>query len=191
MKYWSCCQKKTTDFQSFLNQAGCTTDKHRWIKETSNSNDQSVACRYDWHQTAEKVTVAVYAKKFDPDSSFVDLNPVRMKIHIYFPEQGGSFDEDICLGGVVRVESCSVGMFKTKVEIQLKKAEAGSWSKLQMPKSQTLIKSSAAASGVQSAAVNNSQDAVPTAKVDALDLDDLEVANTKYTLSKEASTPKY
>ena len=24
MKFWSCCERKTTDFTAFLNQAGCT-----------------------------------------------------------------------------------------------------------------------------------------------------------------------
>jgi len=32
MKFWSCCQRKTSDFQSFLNQVGCTEGKHQWIK---------------------------------------------------------------------------------------------------------------------------------------------------------------
>lgn len=33
LKYWSCCQKKTTDFSTFLNQAGCSTGLHKWKNE--------------------------------------------------------------------------------------------------------------------------------------------------------------
>lgn len=33
MKYWSCCQKKTTDFAVFLEQPGCTQGNHTWIKK--------------------------------------------------------------------------------------------------------------------------------------------------------------
>lgn len=33
LKYWSCCQKKTTDFNVFLNQVGCQKGKHVWINE--------------------------------------------------------------------------------------------------------------------------------------------------------------
>lgn len=33
MKYWSCCQKKTSDFNVFLNQVGCKHGKHVWVKE--------------------------------------------------------------------------------------------------------------------------------------------------------------
>lgn len=31
LKYWSCCQKKTTDFTLFLEQPGCTEGTHLWI----------------------------------------------------------------------------------------------------------------------------------------------------------------
>jgi len=33
MKYWSCCQKKTSDFSNFLAQEGCEKGKHLWVKE--------------------------------------------------------------------------------------------------------------------------------------------------------------
>lgn len=33
LKFWSCCQKRTTDFEVFLNQVGCEQGKHLWIKE--------------------------------------------------------------------------------------------------------------------------------------------------------------
>lgn len=59
-----------------------------------------VECRFDWHQTATHVVVAIYGKKYDPDTSYVELSPVRMKCHIVFPEQGGFFNMDIELRGV-------------------------------------------------------------------------------------------
>lgn len=34
MKYWSCCQKKTSDFQTFLNQEGCMLGEHKWKKDS-------------------------------------------------------------------------------------------------------------------------------------------------------------
>lgn len=33
LKFWSCCQRKTTDFNSFLNQEGCKEGKHVWKKD--------------------------------------------------------------------------------------------------------------------------------------------------------------
>uniref|UniRef100_A0A6G3MG69 Cysteine and histidine-rich domain-containing protein 1 (Trinotate prediction) n=1 Tax=Henneguya salminicola TaxID=69463 RepID=A0A6G3MG69_HENSL len=29
-KYWSCCCRKTGDFDQFVNQPGCETGKHKW-----------------------------------------------------------------------------------------------------------------------------------------------------------------
>lgn len=40
MKYWSCCNKKTSDFNAFLEQVGCSQGKHCWIKETV------ISCNY-------------------------------------------------------------------------------------------------------------------------------------------------
>lgn len=34
MKFWSCCQRKTSDFQSFLNQTGCDYGLHKWKKDS-------------------------------------------------------------------------------------------------------------------------------------------------------------
>lgn len=33
LKYWSCCQKKTTEFSVFLDQPGCTQGKHVWFSK--------------------------------------------------------------------------------------------------------------------------------------------------------------
>lgn len=33
LKFWSCCQKKTTDFNTFLSQIGCEIGKHKWKKD--------------------------------------------------------------------------------------------------------------------------------------------------------------
>ena len=59
-----------------------------------------IECRYDWHQTATHVVVAIYCKNYHPDTSYVEMSPVRMKVHVYFPEQAGSFNLDLELAGV-------------------------------------------------------------------------------------------
>ena len=33
MKFWSCCQRKTSDFDNFLDQAGCEKGNHLWVKK--------------------------------------------------------------------------------------------------------------------------------------------------------------
>lgn len=32
MKYWSCCQRKTSNFSAFLEQEGCAKGDHNWSK---------------------------------------------------------------------------------------------------------------------------------------------------------------
>lgn len=33
MKYWSCCRVKTTDFSAFLEQPGCSSGRHCWMRK--------------------------------------------------------------------------------------------------------------------------------------------------------------
>lgn len=162
MKFWSCCVKRTSDFNAFLDQAGCSSGKHVWFKKESKAG---VKCRYDWHQTGSHVVVSVFAKKYDPFKSFVKLNPIRLVIHSYFPESDGSFDLDLELVGVVNVDQSSVSMLGTKIEVKLKKAEVGAWKNLNIPKT-----------SVQSETSTDKQEDIPStleSRVDAVDLSDL------------------
>lgn len=80
------------------------------------------------------MTIAVYGKKYDPSRSSIKLSPVRLTISLYFPEEGGSFELDIELAGVVDVTESTANMLSTKLEVHLRKAEPGSWSKLFLPR---------------------------------------------------------
>ena len=127
MKYWSCCQKRTTDFSTFLEQPGCTQGKHTWI---SKNTGKKTKCRMDWHQTGTFVVVSVFAKQYQPDQSTIKLNPIRLSIDLFFIEDNSRYNCDLELRGVVDVAQSSVSMLPTKVEIKLRKAEPGSWAKL-------------------------------------------------------------
>ncbi|CAK1600934.1 unnamed protein product [Parnassius mnemosyne] len=135
LKFWSCCQKRTTDFNTFLAQPGCTTGTHKWFKEGTPAG--TVKCRWDWHQTPDFVIVSVYAKKYDPTASYIKLNPIRLNTKLVFHEEGNAvFELDLELRGVIDVEQSSASMLGTKVEIKLKKAEPGAWSKLDFPRAE-------------------------------------------------------
>lgn len=98
MKYYSCCNKKTSDFTAFLNQAGCSSGSHKWTKD---DNDCAVNCRYDFHQTATDVTVAIYAKMYHYEQSYVKVNPIRLNVLLVFPGQkNAKFELDLELKGV-------------------------------------------------------------------------------------------
>lgn len=140
LKYWSCCNKKTSDFSQFLAQKGCDVGTHKWLNDSDSSSQDSVKCRFDWHQTGNDVVVAVYAKLYDYRRSFVKLNPIRMQLHLVFPKQGNAeFNLDLELRGVVDVQKSIVSMLGTKIEITLAKAELGHWLKLDFPRQQLSV----------------------------------------------------
>lgn len=160
MKYWSCCQKKTTDFATFLDQPGCTQGKHTWsLKNTS----KKMQCRTDWHQTGTFVVVSVFAKKYQPSQSTVKLNPIRLSVDLFFIEENSKYSVlDIELRGIVDVSQSSVSMLPTKLEIKLRKAEPGSWAKLEIPRV------------VEARNEENVQkDEIISAQIEAVDLSDI------------------
>ncbi|XP_031632872.1 cysteine and histidine-rich domain-containing protein [Contarinia nasturtii] len=130
LKYWSCCTKRTTDFAAFMEQKGCAYGKHKW---TADQNEE-VKCRYDWHQTASNIVIAIYAKMYHYDKSFIKVNPIRLNVCLVFPQQNDAeFKLDLELRGIISVPKATVQMFGTKVEITMPKAEPGHWITLDIP----------------------------------------------------------
>ncbi|XP_013106544.2 cysteine and histidine-rich domain-containing protein morgana [Stomoxys calcitrans] len=133
MKYWSCCQRKTSDFAVFMAQKGCVYGQHKWFKD--NDDKRIVQCRYDWHQTATNVIVSIYAKKYHYAKSLLEVNPIRLHALLIFPEQeNAKFELDMELRGIIDVTKTTAHMYGTKVEITMPKAEPGSWAKLDFPR---------------------------------------------------------
>jgi cysteine/histidine-rich domain-containing protein 1 len=131
-KFWTCCQKKTSDFQTFLEQAGCETSKHKWLQQ---GTADRVNCRWDWHQTAGNVVVAVYAKNYDYKKSFVKVSPIRLAVKIVFPQENNAeFNIDLELRGMIDVERAAAKMYGTKIEMTLPKSEGGHWVRLDYPR---------------------------------------------------------
>jgi hypothetical protein len=135
MKYWSCCNKKTSDFNAFLEQAGCARGEHCWFKDKTQGQTN---CRLDWHQTGPWVVISIYAKKYDPKISFVKLSAVKLILELYFSSDNSVFSKNMELFGIVNVDESCVSMFPTKVEIKLKKAEVVIWGQLEYLKSKHL-----------------------------------------------------
>ncbi|XP_067288893.1 cysteine and histidine-rich domain-containing protein 1 [Pseudorasbora parva] len=130
MKYWSCCKRKTSDFNTFLSQEGCTKGNHQWnIKDTGK---KVVPCRFDWHQTGSQVIISIYAKNSLPELSSVEGNSTVLKIRIIF-EGEKEFEKQISLWGVIDASKSCVNMLAAKIEVVLKKAEPMSWARLDLP----------------------------------------------------------
>ncbi|XP_075690416.1 integrin beta-1-binding protein 2 [Rhinoderma darwinii] len=128
MKYWSCCAIKTSDFNEFLDQKGCSTGTHLWVQPPEK---QKVSCRYDWHQTSNLVVLTVYAKTALPDLTKVLANRTQLDIQVAF--QGKKeFRKQLELWGVIDTRSCFVNLLPTKVEITLKKSDPVTWARLEL-----------------------------------------------------------
>ncbi|MBN3304017.1 CHRD1 protein, partial [Amia calva] len=130
LKYWSCCKRRTSDFNTFLSQEGCTKGNHLWRKK--DTGKKIVPCRFDWHQTGSQVIISIYAKNSIPEQSYAEGNSTLLNIHIIF-EGEKEFDQKICLWGVIDMTKSNMNMTATKIEIALKKAEPMSWARLDLP----------------------------------------------------------
>ncbi|XP_026867961.2 cysteine and histidine-rich domain-containing protein 1a isoform X1 [Electrophorus electricus] len=129
MKYWSCCRRKTSDFNTFLSQEGCSKGTHLW----KNADGKKVVpCRLDWHQTGGQVTISIYAKNANPELCFVQANSTMVGISVIF-EREKEFEQKISLWGVIDANKSFVNMMASKIEIILKKAEPMSWARLDLP----------------------------------------------------------
>ncbi|CAL9694115.1 unnamed protein product [Knipowitschia caucasica] len=128
-KYWSCCCIKTLDFNEFLDQKGCSTGKHCWIRK---QDKKKVSCRHDWHQTSTSVVVTIYAKNANPENSTIEANGTVLYCLIQF-ENNKIFKREFHLWGVADVKQSGVNYVPSKVEVVLRKADPGSWGKLEDP----------------------------------------------------------
>lgn len=129
MKYWSCCQRKTSDFDNFLNQAGCTEGTHLWFKQEV--KEDKVDCRFDHHQTGGFVILTVYSKNPLPDKTSIKANKVKLDVSVSFDAGSKQFVKSFDLYGVVNLNDSVVNFTPAKVEIKLKKADPISWPKFE------------------------------------------------------------
>ncbi|KAG7270563.1 hypothetical protein CRUP_000128 [Coryphaenoides rupestris] len=131
MKYWTCCKKRTSDFNTFLAQEGCVKGTHTWRK--ADTGKTVVPCRFDWHQTGSQVIVSIYSRNSVPELSYVEANSTTLDIHVIF-EGKKEFAQKISLWGVVDPSRSLVNMMAAKVEISLKKSEPMNWARLDLPR---------------------------------------------------------
>ncbi|VDD77345.1 unnamed protein product [Mesocestoides corti] len=136
-KYWSCCQRKTTEFESFLAQEGCTSGRHAWTKEAAASSNLVASpatsqCNFDWFQMPETVTLSVYAKNTLPESTDIRCNAVFLTISLLYDGGRSRFERPFNLYGIIDPEKSRVNLMGTKVEVVMRKAEACSWPTLEL-----------------------------------------------------------
>ncbi|CEF62709.1 Cysteine/histidine-rich domain and CS domain and HSP20-like chaperone domain-containing protein [Strongyloides ratti] len=125
MKYWSCCERKTSNFQSFLEQEGCTRGDHCWKKNEKVNN-----IRHDWFSRFGFIHVNLYCKGALPSSCKIKSNGLLLECDISY-EFG---DKEAVLsyelfGEIIPSES-KVNMSERKIEIVLKQLNEITWPRL-------------------------------------------------------------
>ncbi|XP_018429961.1 PREDICTED: cysteine and histidine-rich domain-containing protein 1-like [Nanorana parkeri] len=128
MKYWSCCGIKTSDFNEFLDQKGCSNGRHLWVPPPGK---KEVSCRYDWHQTSSLVYITAYAKTSIPELTKIQANRTQLDIQITF-EKEKEFRKKLELWGVIDVDKSFVSLFPTKAEMTLQKSDPVTWGRLEL-----------------------------------------------------------
>lgn len=130
MKYWTCCQRKTSDFEAFLNQEGCESGLHNFHKPKVTEEKQ---VRVDWHQTTSIVCISIFAKVALPEKTVIQANRVKCKVSILYEGGTSVYEKTFVLREAIDPGKSSVKLLGTKIEIDLKKAEAFSWPTLEQP----------------------------------------------------------
>lgn len=125
-KYWSCCQRRTSDFNEFLKQEGCTTGTHCWTELAK----KTVQCRFDWHQTGPYVVISIFAKGCVPELSSFKVNPTNVLVALSFEGGKSEYQLNLKLHGIIEPSQSSAELMGSKVELKLKKAELFSWPSL-------------------------------------------------------------
>ncbi|RCN48469.1 CS domain protein [Ancylostoma caninum] len=125
MKYWSCCEKKTSNFNAFLQQAGCQRGKHQW-----SANEKVEHVRDDWFSSNGMITINVYCKGALPEDVRVTSDGQMLRLHIVhgFGKKETDLIYDLW-GEVVCSESKAV-VGERKVEVILKQKELAGWPRL-------------------------------------------------------------
>ena len=130
MKSWTCCDRKTSDFQNFLNQTGCKTGEHCWIPQQQMGSETRVECRHDHFQTDAKVTLSLFAKNVDPAKSTVEIKADTVCFDVVF-EKYKRCQKTILLSGFIDIQSCKAEVLGTKIEVTLPKLQPKQWAEVE------------------------------------------------------------
>ncbi|KAI6652751.1 Cysteine and histidine-rich domain-containing protein 1-like [Oopsacas minuta] len=136
LKFWSCCQRKTTDFEEFLKQQGCIMGTHKWVwgrKPVSSSQ-----IRFDHFQRGRNLVITFYGKLCDYVVCTVNANSTNLQISLLFEGGNKSFERLFNLYSTIIPEKSTVQYLKTKVEVCLVKDDQVHWPLLEFPVEDTV-----------------------------------------------------
>jgi Rieske Fe-S protein len=126
-KMWSCCMKKSLEFDKFLEIEGCKTGKHKFLPFKNDILAQNeVNCRYDWYQMSSYIILTIFAKKVKSKESEIKFDKNKVKIKLIFEDEK-IFQKEINLSQFIIPEKSTVTYLSTKVECKLMKENEVQW----------------------------------------------------------------
>ncbi|KAK6027519.1 CS domain protein [Ostertagia ostertagi] len=125
MKYWSCCEKKTSNFNAFLAQGGCQRGKHQW-----SANEKVENIRDDWFSSNGTITINVYCKGAVPDDVRVTSDGQMLRLHVVHGFGKKETDLIYDLWGEIICSESRVVVGERKVEIIMKQKDVAGWPRL-------------------------------------------------------------
>lgn len=131
MKYWSCCERKTSDFNNFLNQPGCTTrSEHKW---TGLGSRNILNVKHDWHQQGDHVCITLYAKNSLIETFTIRANEIFIDMEVEYEAGIAKLEFAVELFGMVDLQhkSTKITVAGSKIEIQLRKKQLMRWTDLE------------------------------------------------------------
>lgn len=129
-KYWSCCRKKTIDFDEFLKQIGCETGRHRWTL-SQNEIAAASACSLDYFQSGSSVSINIFAKFIWYQECLVCANKTQLKISLLYGEKKLRQDMKLNLYDEIDVSRTSVQVTPYKMIINCQKMAEYTWPHLE------------------------------------------------------------
>merc|ERR1712227_703426 len=133
MKFWSCCERKTSDFTSFLSQVGCEkADCCDWVHPSEAREKAKAAARYDFHQTTDTIYCNVYCKGIIPNETKVIISDRRVDINVCFGSKKTKMSLRVSeLWAKIVPGKSRLTLAGTKLELGLNKKSKVQWKSLE------------------------------------------------------------
>lgn len=141
MKFWSCCERKTSDFTSFLNQQGCEkAEGHDWVHPDEAGEKSKQTARYDFHQTPDKIYVNIYCKGIIPKLTKVLISSKRVDINVCFGLAETKMALRVTeLWALVEPATSKLTFSGTKLELALSKQSKVQWKSLEAKETEAKV----------------------------------------------------
>ena len=130
LKYWSCCSKKTTVFEEFIAQPGCTMGTHKWVFSLNPSASQ---IKFDHFQRGTNLVITFYGKLCDYCKCTVKASSTNLQINLTFEGGKKVIERLFELYSTVIPEKSAVEYYQNKVEVLLYKNAKFHWPQLEYP----------------------------------------------------------